>query len=338
MTRKSSLPCSITLFIVCSLLVTSALFNIHCSQEQLYESIVTPSSNDKTISTNDANNNKNQQQLASNLFFTSATSSTTATSFDKTVLFAQGIIENGLPNVSFKSPIDDNASNGNDRKPNPFNVATWDQKTTGGLHDEDRIKLAEIYSQAESVFEYGLGESTYIANAVNVRRYAGIDSDAAWVAMARDKVSSTYRFYFADIGPTVEWGYPANRKDVPSKAIYQYQIMPLAAEILPFDVYMVDGRYRVPCMIASFLHASARGGNPSNTIVLLHDCLRVEHYKNGTVPIPKRTNLRSYYTKADHLVEVQDHSGNRLCVYKRKPQTTDEQLLQFWQENYDMLD
>ena len=330
MTRKSSVSLHyITLFIVCTLLIASTLFNIHCSHQQLFGSLKTQSSK-LDEKTSDRDVSKTQQLSSTN----SASTATTATTpFDKAILLANNIIENGLPNLPVQS-----TSNNNHRRPNPFRVDQWNQKTAGGLHGEDRIKLAEIYSQADSVFEYGLGESTYIANAVNVRRYAGIDSDAKWVAMARDNVSSTYRFYFADIGPTVEWGYPADRKNIPSKAIYQYQIMPLAAEILPFDVYMVDGRYRIPCMIASFLHASARGGNPNNTMVLLHDCLRAEHYKNGKKPIPKGTNLRDYYTKADHLVEVQDHSGNRLCVYKRKPLTTDEELLQFWQENYDMID
>jgi hypothetical protein len=309
----------------------------------LFESVTTQSSktnfDEETTSTIDSSRIQQHQQLPSST--TLPLSTTSATPFDQTVLMAHSIIENGLPNMPPpQQTTENNASNSGNytRKSKAFNLETWDQKTAGGLHDADRIKLAEIYSQADSVFEYGLGESTYIANAVNVRRYAGIDSDAKWVAMARDKVSSTYRFYFADIGPTVDWGYPADRKNVPKKAIFQYQIMPLAAEVLPFDVYMVDGRYRVPCMIASFLHASARGGNPNNTIVLLHDCLRAEHYMNGKEPIPKRANLRQYYTKADHLVQVRDHSGNRLCVYKRRPKTTDEELLQFWQENYDMLD
>lgn len=53
-----------------------------------------------------------------------------------------------------------------------FDVAKFDQKEHGGLHDSDRVKLAEIYGAANSVFEFGLGESTIIAGKVGVRRYA----------------------------------------------------------------------------------------------------------------------------------------------------------------------
>lgn len=298
--------------ILCSLLFASTSFNIYCSQQQL----------PMFVPTVDEAKSQQQQHLLTPPPWTPQQSSTTS-QFDKTILIAQEIIDNGLPDKR--------------TSPKPFNVTAWDRRSMGGLHDADRIKLADIYSHADSVFEFGLGESTYIANAVNVRRYAGVDSDAKWVAMARDQVSSTYRFYFADIGPTAEWGYPVDRKNVPKKAIYQYQIMPLASEIHPFDVYMVDGRFRVPCMIASFLHASARGGNPNETIVLLHDCFPQKYISNRTGPLPYGINERTDYAKADHLVEVVDHSGSRLCVYKRKQRTTDEELFQFWQENYNMI-
>lgn len=110
----------------------------------------------------------------------------------------------------------------------------------------------ELYRNADSVFEFGLGESTRIAAAVGVPRYAGIDSDAAWVSNVRGDVPLHYRFYFADIGPTKDWGYPT--KDV-LKGELNYQMVPLIAEPEPFGVYMVDGRWRLGCVLLSFLHA-----------------------------------------------------------------------------------
>jgi hypothetical protein len=218
----------------------------------------------------------------------------------------------------------------------PFDVMTWDKKTTGGLQDSDRILLASIYGNAYSVFEYGLGESTYIADAMGVERYAGIDSDATWVALARDKVSPHFRFYFADIGTTIAWGHPQDA--ALSKNILHYQLLPLIVEPQPFDVYMADGRWRIPCMILSFLHASSRGADTSKTIVLLHDCFRKEHWNaEGEGTFPKRLDNRPNYRSADHLLDLVNHSGNRLCVYQRKPETTDEQLFKFWQKIYQMI-
>jgi hypothetical protein len=218
-----------------------------------------------------------------------------------------------------------------------FNVTAWDRRTTGGLTDRDRTLLSRIYGQAESVFEYGLGESTYIADHMGVQRYAGIDSDAAWVANARTNVASHFRFYFADIGPTRAWGYPQDAK-LP-KSILGYQLAPLIVEPLPFDVYMVDGRWRFPCMLASFLHASSRGADPAQTTVLLHDCTDETLFQPvpGSGPQQLRVPIRKEYRWADHLLDMVDHSGALLCVYKRKPETTDAQLLELWEQHFDLV-
>uniref|UniRef100_A0A7S3L194 Uncharacterized protein n=1 Tax=Amphora coffeiformis TaxID=265554 RepID=A0A7S3L194_9STRA len=207
-----------------------------------------------------------------------------------------------------------------------FDIDWWEREsnltTTGGLRRKDRILLAEVYSKAESVFEYGLGESTYMADYLKVPRYAGTDSDPGWVDMARRRVSDHFRFYFSDIGATREWGYPINEKL--AKSVFNYQLGPLIVESLPFDVYMVDGRYRLASVLASFLHASARGGDPAETTVLLHDC----HPTNGQ---------RKVYNKANHLLNLTDHSGTLLCVYQRFPNTTDEQLEELWYEHMNVL-
>jgi hypothetical protein len=199
-----------------------------------------------------------------------------------------------------------------------FDLRSWEKETGGGLVPEDRVLLAKIYSQANSVFEFGLGESTYIANHVGVKRYAGIDSDPNWIAMARSQVSPSYRFYLADIGAIGKWGVPNEKL---SKQTFTYQIAPLTVEPVPFDVYMVDGRFRFPCMLASFLHAAARGAKWNETTVLLHDCEKD--------PQDAEKSRRIYHA-ADHLLDVVQHSGRNLCVYQRKPETTDEQLLALW--------
>lgn len=73
-----------------------------------------------------------------------------------------------------------------------FDLSKWTTRTGGGLTDEDRIMLGSYYGSANSVFEWGLGESSYIAGHLNVPRYAGVDSDAGWVSSTRAKV----RYYY----------------------------------------------------------------------------------------------------------------------------------------------
>lgn len=192
-----------------------------------------------------------------------------------------------------------------------FSLGDWTQRAEGGLHDADRVLVAKIYSKASSLFEFGLGESTYIANHVGVPRYAGVDSDPVWIAKTRDAVDGRFRFYLADIGMTRNWGYPKDDKLIKSEL--DYQILPLYSEPLAFDVYMVDGRWRLPCLLVSFLHASDRGANVNETTVLMHDC------------------FRPTYHKADHLLDLVERK-DRLCVYKRMASTTDAQILELWRE------
>lgn len=198
----------------------------------------------------------------------------------------------------------------------PFNVETFEYKGTGGLDDNNRVTLASIYGNASSVFEYGLGESTMIADHVGVKRYSGIDSDPVWVGKAREKVASHFRFYLADIGSTGGWGKPM---EVLPKQVLNYQLAPLIVESKAFDVYMVDGRWRLACLLVSFLHASARGGE--SPTVLVHDCQRLA------------------YHKADHLLDLEiigdeNKSTEKLCVYRRKPATTDGELFAIWESSF----
>ncbi|KAL7563835.1 hypothetical protein ACA910_019565 [Epithemia clementina (nom. ined.)] len=213
-----------------------------------------------------------------------------------------------------------------------FNVSTWDRTTTGGLNKEDRVLLADLYRNATSVFEYGLGESTLIADHVGVPRYAGVDSDAVYVSTTREKVqNSHFRFYFADVGVTGMWGKPV--KPLLPKNVWNYQLAPLLSEVQPFDVYMVDGRWRQACLLASFLHASHRLRDAITfspvsptaaaatqqqklTTVLVHDC------------------QRGNYHRADKLLKHYRAPGGKLCVYQRKPETTDAQIVDLWMEFY----
>ena len=156
------------------------------------------------------------------------------------------------------------------RVPKPFTLEEWEksgQMTKGGLHANDRMKLAELYGRANSVFEWGLGESTAIASYMEVPRYAGIDSEAGYVATARDVAKTWFRFSFADIGEAGNWGRPNDRKS--KKVFYNYIWAPLLAELDAFDVYMVDGRMRPLCALAALLHASKY--KKCDALVLMHD-------------------------------------------------------------------
>ena len=196
-------------------------------------------------------------------------------------------------------------------------------RTKGGLADDDRRLLGKLYFNADSVMEYGLGESTYIAGAVTVPRYVGIDSDAVWVAQARDMSPTHFQFFSGDIGKTVEWGFPAEPKL--SKSMLLYEVLPLWSQARAFDVYFIDGRWRPACVLLSFLHSSSRlpsekqASNPSYKVLVgIHDYVQ-------------RTQ---YHRLEEVLVKVTNTS--RLAVFQRKPTTTDEDIWKIYMY-YDQL-
>ena len=265
------------------------------------------------------------------LFFMKSQSqnySTMNTSHDVTVVKRVSVAKSDSVSTAFDTIVQEANEMAFSKPATPprkkFDLATW-KKGTGGLTDKDRILLADIYTNASSVFEFGLGESTLIASHVGVPRYAGIDSDAVWVSQSRDPVHTHFRFYLADIGITGAWGQPNNTEL--SKSVLDYQLAPLIVEPNAFDVYMVDGRMRFACMMASFLHASSRGAPTNQTMVLNHDCKpTVESH------VALDAGSRVSYKAADHLLDLVHHSGNKLCAYRRKENTTDDDLLKLWQK------
>ena len=190
-------------------------------------------------------------------------------------------------------------------------------RSGGGLHDDDRMLLGRVYRDASSVFEFGLGESTLIASHVGVPRYSGVDSDPAWVKTAREMSSrednsSHFRFAFADIGPTRAWGKPIDGAD--PKIPFSYQSAPLYGEVMPFDVYYVDGRYRVACLCASMLHAMDRGGDMSRILFGVHDWGRREY---------------------DVVLEVGDivNRSSLLAIFRKKTTSTEDDIVRIWEEH-----
>ena len=196
-----------------------------------------------------------------------------------------------------------------------FTLEGW-ERGSGGLQDSDRLLLGELYYNAQSVFEFGLGESTKIASYVGVPRYAGVDNDPVWVSKARNTALDHFRFTFADVGPSGAWGYPND----PSlqKNQFNYQFAPLIVERDPFDVYLVDGRYRLGCACAALLHAFSRGGDMSRVRVGIHD---------------------SYRPYAKEFLKVTDleKKSDMLNVYKLKDGVTEEDVFNLWKQVADQL-
>ena len=147
-------------------------------------------------------------------------------------------------------------------------------------------------------------------------RLTGIDSDPNWIGKARDGSGRDYfRFSFADIGKLQQWGVPADT--TLQKIPFNYQSSTLNNELEAFDFYLVDGRYRVACACASFLHAMGRGGDMSLVRVAVHD------WKD-----------RQYYWTLLDVAEIEHKSkSGRLAVLRLKPNATEFDIFNIWEKH-----
>jgi len=120
-----------------------------------------------------------------------------------------------------------------------------------------------------------------------------------------------FRFYFADIGPTKAYGFAINTKL--RKNPFDYQVAALKTEKEAFDVYLVDGRYRVACVMVCFLHALRRGGDMKVVRVGLHDT---------------NQGWRNYDIVKE--IAVAEFESKRLTVLALKEDVTEKDLYSLW--------
>ena len=169
--------------------------------------------------------------------------------------------------------------------------------------------LARTYANAESVFEWGMGSSTLIAAHIGIQRLTAVDSAPTWVKKVRGILKqTTYTFRHADIGPVIQFGNP---KDSSRKYKWPDYSLQVTREPKPFDVYLVDGRFRVACACRALLHGRV------NSLVLVHDFGRDEY--------------QVLLTLADIVDEERV-----LAVLRRKTTTSDSDIKNVW-EKYKMI-
>lgn len=200
-----------------------------------------------------------------------------------------------------------------------------------------------------SVLEWGIGESTTIAAFTRLPRYTGVDSSLEWLGSVRQKAPAHYRFVWADIGiARGSFGRPTTM-DSASKFPF-YSVGALAQEPEAFDFYFVDGRFRLSCAAAAFLHASAHGKSRDEFVVAIHD-FRWRYLSGrptaadgssiagpGAVKNPKPyADILDVADAIDgFLPDSPSASQAHMTVLRRKPNVTDAQIRAIW--NHAKLD
>ena len=177
------------------------------------------------------------------------------------------------------------------RRPSLFNG--------GGMSRREQMILLDLYTRVISVFEWGIGSSTLLAKHAKVPKVVGVDSSKQWVDKVQLRVPE-YTIIHLDIGPVRDFGNP--RDDSKRKQWPAYSNT-TALGTIPFDIYLVDGRFRIACVCRAFLHGP-------NSMVVVHDFER--------------------YATILARVSVTNRRVAKLGMVRRN--ATDQQLIDLWEQ------
>jgi hypothetical protein len=154
-----------------------------------------------------------------------------------------------------------------------------DIKPVAHMDDEGLAMFEACLSDAKCLLEFGSGGSSMTAARMKVSTIISVESDADFLAATEAAVRATaiqtnFIGHYADIGPTRDWGNPADRSKVHLWPRYCSSVwVRIASESLPPpDLVLIDGRFRVACLLVTLL--MARPG----TKILFDDYFDRPHY------------------------------------------------------------
>ena len=171
-------------------------------------------------------------------------------------------------------------------------------------------------SKATNYFESGCGGSTMIACKAGSAelRVTSIDSSKEWIGtvlnsthVAEKSAKKLLNMIPIDLGPIGAWGFPKDVSAESKSNWYKYS-KAISATGEKYDLVLVDGRFRVACLIEAYL------SNPQAS-VLIHDFLEPGHHHAYKI-----------------LLEVSEvvARAHSLVALRRKPNASKEELVKLY--------
>ena len=119
------------------------------------------------------------------------------------------------------------------------------------LPEPEAEALRAAYGAADTILEYGSGGSTVMAAEMPGKHVTSVESDRGWARMMRDWFRANppaegcaVDVVWADIGPTRDWGHPADDSAWRNFPDYPLKVWRRSGFRHP-DVVLVDGRFRI---------------------------------------------------------------------------------------------
>jgi hypothetical protein len=138
------------------------------------------------------------------------------------------------------------------------------------MTDAERSLFQKYLSKARYYLEYGCGGSTEFAVALGCGLIVSVESDPNWVktlqenpAIAQAIAHKRLTIEYIDIGPVGAWGAPKDHSRITNWP--SYFLTPFTKYDYPYDVILIDGRFRNACAYASWAFMQ------DNAALLIHD-------------------------------------------------------------------
>ncbi|WP_248723368.1 hypothetical protein [Seonamhaeicola sp. ML3] len=150
------------------------------------------------------------------------------------------------------------------------------------MSKNEKKTFDELIKKSSYYLEFGSGGSTIRALMKSNTKIYSVDSSSEWIDFMRKyKIIRHFEgkrldFFHVNIGPTIEWGNPA---DDSSKSLYPNFSSQVFEKINPemLDTIFIDGRFRVACILKTIIHLH-NSGNYHNKIIMVHDFWNREYY------------------------------------------------------------
>jgi hypothetical protein len=136
------------------------------------------------------------------------------------------------------------------------------------MTEREKILFVGLLQCAHNYLEFGSGGSTLRAAELVTGKIVSIDSSQKWLEVVHEAIPSSVRprtsLVHIDIGPVGEWGHPIADNDGANFGRYSSAIWE-SVDSEEFDLFLIDGRFRVACFAETVRHASP------NAFILVHD-------------------------------------------------------------------
>ena len=175
--------------------------------------------------------------------------------------------------------------------------------------------LKKYLNDSDFYLEFGSGGSTFLALLDSKTNIFSVESDnnwieylSSWKIVKNGVENNKLKFFHIDIGPVGEWGVPLNAEV--NDNFYKYSSHIFDVTDVKFDMVLVDGRFRVACVLKTILECD------DNIKILVHDYVfRTEYHiiEKFLYVIEKSDSLYVFRKKSNI-----DKNEVKLCYEKYK--------------------